>query len=230
MGQDNCHNAIRFKMEQVVEQECVICFTLRSHAIIGITRIMLLVLSRLPMLRIRRIRNYSINVQRGINMLFIKERPVLFECVAITCHDIVRKNTTHDQVHTGKVISVFFKLLGIILDIILAAHMFCGALTNIDKQRTGTTRRVVNLNLVTIAKMISHDLRHQQGNLVRRIELASLLTSICGKVTDEIFINEAENVIVFFAVHRDILNQLKQVADCLGSCTRSITELRKAGV
>lgn len=163
-------------------------------------------------------------------MLFIKERPVLFERIAIARYDVVRKNTTHDQVHTGKVISVFFKLLGIILDIILAAHMLCGALTDVNKQGTGTARRVVNLNLIAITKMIRHNFRHQQRYLVRSIELTGLFTSICGKVTDEIFINEAENVIVFFAVHRDILNQLKQVADCLGSCTRSITELRKAGV
>ena len=93
-------------------------------------------------------------------MLFIKERPVLFERVAITRHDIVRKNTAHNQVHTGKVIGVFFKLLSIILDIVLAAHMLCGALTNVNKQGTGTARRVVNLNFVAIAKMIRHDLRH----------------------------------------------------------------------
>jgi hypothetical protein len=72
--------------------------------------------------------------------------------------------------------------------------------------------------------MISHDFRHQQRYLVRRVELARLLPGVGGEHTDEIFIDEAENVVILLAVHRYDLYQLDEVADGLSLCAGAVAE------
>ena len=77
--------------------------------------------------------------------------------------------------------------------------------------------------------MISNDLRHQEGNLVRGIEFACLLARVCGKHADEIFIDEAKHVIALTPVHGNILDQIQQSADRLGLRTRAVAQLGKPG-
>lgn len=43
-------------------------------------------------------------------------------------------NASHNQIHSGQVISVLFQLLSVILNIVVVAHILRNALTNIDKQ------------------------------------------------------------------------------------------------
>ena len=47
------------------------------------------------------------------------------------------------------------------------------------------------------------------------IEFACLLTGICCEVRNQILIDEAEDIIILLATHRDLIDQLNQVADGL---------------
>ena len=47
---------------------------------------------------------------------------------------------------------------------------------------------------------------------MRRIELAGLLTRIGSKVADEVLVDEAEHVVVLATVHRDIFDEVDEVA------------------
>lgn len=59
---------------------------------------------------------------------------------------------------------------------------------------------------------------------MRRVELARLFTGVGCKVTDEVFIDEAKNIIVLLAIRRNILNQLNQFADHFSLIAGAVTE------
>ena len=65
---------------------------------------------------------------------------------------------------------------------------------------------------------------------MRRVKLSRLFPGVRGKIANQVFVDEAENIIVLFPIHWNILNQLNQIADRL--CTRSgcIAQLGKAGI
>ena len=60
------------------------------------------------------------------------------------------------------------------------------------------------------------------------IEFACLLTGIRCKVRNQIFVDEAEDIIILLAVHRNLVDQLDQVADGLRLRFRILTELRQS--
>ena len=49
-----------------------------------------------------------------------------------------------------------------------------------------------------------------------RVELPALFSCISSKHTDKILVNKAQYVIALFAVHRNIINQLKKVFHRIG--------------
>ena len=61
------------------------------------------------------------------------------------------------------------------------------------------------------------------------IKLTSLFASIGRKVTDQVFINKAQNIIVLFAIGRDIFDQLNQFADGLGLAAGAVAQFAQAG-
>ena len=149
-------------MIEVVQQKRIIRLAFRSHSVVRVSRIMLLVLAGVPMLGIGRITDYCIHIERLIDMVFVKKRPVLFQCITIACYDIIRFYTAHHKIHAGKVIGVFFQLLRVILDVVAAAHVSCAHLANVYQQGTGATRRIVNLDLLPSSQMIGNDFGHQK--------------------------------------------------------------------
>ena len=60
---------------------------------------------------------------------------------------------------------------------------------------------------------------------MRCVELTGFLTCVRGEVGDKIFVNEAENVVVFATVGRNILDKLEQVVDGFGLRSGAFTEL-----
>ena len=73
--------------------------------------------------------------------------------------------------------------------------------------------------------MVGNDFGHKQRYFVRRIELARLFARIGGKHTYQIFVYKAENVIILLAVHRNNLDQLNKLANCLRLRTRAVAQL-----
>ena len=78
--------------------------------------------------------------------------------------------------------------------------------------------------------MVGYDLGHEQRNLVWRVELASLLPGVRGKHADQILVDESQDVVALFAVHRNDFYQLDQVADSLCLRAGTVAELGEAGL
>ena len=204
-------------MIEVVQQECVIGLTLRSQTIICITRVVFLI-GRLPLLAVWGIRHYGIDTHRSARtggIRFVVQRPVIFQGVCISNLDVTYIYTAHDKVHTGQVVGVLFEFLSVIHYGVVVAEVFGCALTYGNQQRTRTAGRVIDRDCLTVFQVIGNNFSHQLGHFVRRIEFTGFLTGIGGKVTDEILINKAENIVVLLAVHGDIFNQLNKFTDCL---------------
>lgn len=51
---------------------------------------------------------------------------------------------------------------------------------------------------------------------MRRVELAGFLTGVGGEVADEVLVDEAEHVVVLATVHRDVLDEVDEIASGLG--------------
>ena len=64
---------------------------------------------------------------------------------------------------------------------------------------------------------------------MRRVKLARLFTGVGCKVADEVFIDEAKNIIVLLAIRRNSLNQLIQLTDRLGLIACAVTEFAQTG-
>ena len=88
---------------------------------------------------------------------------------------------------------------------------------------------VIDFDFVLALQVACHDFRHQQRNLVGRIELARLFAGIGGKHTDKIFIDEAQHIIALLAVHRNILDQVQQAADGFGLGAGAVAQFGKTG-
>ena len=63
---------------------------------------------------------------------------------------------------------------------------------------------------------------------MRRVELASFLTGVGGEVADQVLIDEAKHVVVLATVHRDVLDEVDEVASGLGLATCVGAELGEA--
>ena len=64
---------------------------------------------------------------------------------------------------------------------------------------------------------------------MRGIKLTGLFASVGRKVTDQILINKAKNIIVLFSIGGDIFDQLNQFADGLGLAAGAVAQFAQAG-
>ena len=79
---------------------------------------------RIPSLRIGWIGNHGIQIERIVSLgSIVVHRPVLLEGIAAASHNIIRFDTTHNEIHTGQVVGVFLQLLRVIHDIIFTSHI-----------------------------------------------------------------------------------------------------------
>ena len=60
------------------------------------------------------------------------------------------------------------------------------------------------------------------------IKLTGFFTGIGGKLTDEIFIDKAQDIVVLPAIHGYILNEIKQIADGFCLLTLRATKVFQA--
>ena len=189
---------------------------------------------RIPVLGVRGIRHHGIDEQRIVGLVLVLDRiepgPIVFERIAIARHDVVGEYSAHDQIHAREVVRVLLKLLRIILDGVGVAVASCHGLADIDKQRAGSTRGVVDGDVFASGQVPRNYLAHEHGHLVRRVELAGFLTSVGGEVADEVLVDEAEHVVVLATVHRDVLDEIDEVAGGLGLAPCVGTELGETGL
>ena len=77
--------------------------------------------------------------------------------------------------------------------------------------------------------MVGNNLGHQLRHFVRSVKFTCFFTSVGCKIADEVFINKAEDIIVLFAICRNILNQLDEITNsfCLVVCV--ITKFAQTG-
>ena len=64
---------------------------------------------------------------------------------------------------------------------------------------------------------------------MRRVELACLLAGVGGEVADEVLVDEAEHVVVLATVHRDVFDEVDEVASGLGLAPCVGAELGETG-
>ena len=138
-----------------MQQERIVRFSLWSHTI-TIARIKVLAIW-IPRLRVWRIAHDCIQVQRRSRGAFVT-RPVFLQGICIAHIYITWFDTTHHEVHTSKVVCSRFQLLCIIVDIILIVGVFADRLTNIQQERTRTTRRVIDRYVLAVLQVTSNNL------------------------------------------------------------------------
>ena len=132
----NRQDSVRFKMMEFMKQKGVISFAFRSYTIILETCIQFTVVG-IPLLRIGGIADNGIHVKRFADVTAVGlQRPVFFQRVGTTGIDVIRFDTTHHQVHTCQVVSVFLQLLRIVFHLVLVLDMAPNRFTDSNQQRT----------------------------------------------------------------------------------------------
>ena len=76
--------------------------------------------------------------------------------------------------------------------------------------------------------MVRNDFGHEDGNLMRGVELASFLARIGGEHADQIFVDEAEHIVALAAIHWNVFDELNQFADGFGLLGGGVAELAQA--
>lgn len=64
---------------------------------------------------------------------------------------------------------------------------------------------------------------------MRGVELARLLAGVGGEVADEVLVDEAEDIVVLALVHRDVVDEVQEVADGLGARAVRVAQLGQPG-
>lgn len=179
------------------------------------------------------VRHHGIDEQRVVGLVLVLDRiepgPIIFERITIARHNIVGEYSAHNQIHTREVVRVLLKLLRIVFDGVRVAAASRHGLADIYKQRARTARGVVDGDVFTSGQVPRDYLAHEHGHLVRRVELSRFLASVGGEVTDEVLVNEAEYVVVLATVHRDVLDEVDEVASGLGLAPCVSAELGETG-
>ena len=118
-----------------MQKERIVCLRFRREAITGIPCVIFLAIRR-PALRIRRVGNHRIYIQRLIGALrirLIEIRPVFFKRVAVSRQNVIRKDAAHDKIHSRQVVGVGLQFLRIVTDAIGIIHVLRRGLTDIDQ-------------------------------------------------------------------------------------------------
>ena len=76
--------------------------------------------------------------------------------------------------------------------------------------------------------MLGDDFRHEEGNLMRRIELARLLPRVRGEHANQILIDETEDVIVLASVHGNVPDEIEECLDGFRLRGRGVAELAQS--
>jgi hypothetical protein len=77
--------------------------------------------------------------------------------------------------------------------------------------------------------MVRDDFGHEDGDLMRSVELARLFARIGGEHADEVFVDKAQHVVALPAIHGDVFDELEQLADGLGLLGGGVAEFAQAG-
>ena len=121
-----------------MQKEGVISFGFRGNAEFE-ARVELLIF-RIPVLGVRRVRHHGIDEERIVGLILVLDGvepgPVVFERVAIACHDVIGKNAAHHQVHAREVVGVLLELLSVVLHLVFRMDMLPNSLAYGDEQRT----------------------------------------------------------------------------------------------
>ena len=64
---------------------------------------------------------------------------------------------------------------------------------------------------------------------MRRVELPRFFARIGRKIADQIFIDEAENIIILSAIHGNVFYQINQIADGFGARAGSFSQFGQTG-
>lgn len=155
---------------------------------------------------------------------FLVDRPVLLQCISTAGDNILRNDASHYEVHTGKIVGVFLKFLGVVLHLVLTSDVFAHGLADGDEQRTGTTGGVIYFERLLLLMVLGHNLRHHHSNLVGCIELTCLFASMGGKVADKELIDIAQHVVVLRAISRYVLDEFDESFQSLGLCRRIVAQ------
>ena len=226
---DNGHDSVGSQVVQIVQQERIVRLPLRSNSEPRVSRIRVLV-RRIPGLRIGGIGHHGIHIYglvRVNRVVLVEVGPVVLQSIAVSGHDVRRQNTPHDQIHAGEVIGVLLQLLGIVHDVVVAARVPGDALTDVDEQGPGTAGRVIDFDFRAVLQVVRDDLGHQKRDLVGGVELTGLFSRVGGKVADQVLVDEAQDVVILFPIHGDVLDEIDQFADRFGPCAGGLPQLGK---
>ena len=227
---DNRHDAVRPQMIEIMEKKGIVGLGLGGKSELRITRIAAASI-RIPVLRIRRIGYDRVHKQRLVGVFgirLVEIRPVAFQRIAVPHFDICGTDAAHDEIHARQVVGVFLQLLGIVLDAIRVIQIARNRPTDVDQKRPRTARRIIDPDLLAILQMLGDDFRHEEGNLMRRIELARLLPRVRGEHADQILIDETEDVIVLASVHGNVPDEIEERLDGFRLRGRGVTELAQS--
>ena len=154
-------------MVQVMQQKRVVRLRARGDAI-GESDVVLLAL-RLPPLRVGRIGNHRVHVERVVGARWIRiveVGPVFFQSIAVAHRNVRRLDAPHDEVHAREVVGGLIELLGVVGDAVRIPHATLHRIADGDEQRTRAARGVVDTNRVLAPQMMSDDIRHEHRHLV----------------------------------------------------------------
>ena len=65
---------------------------------------------------------------------------------------------------------------------------------------------------------------------MRGIEFSRFFAGICGEVRDQILIDKTKNIVVLLAIHRDVFDEVYQIADCLCLASGTVSKFGKTGL
>ena len=200
-------------MVQVMQQKRVVRLRARGDAI-GESDVVLLAL-RLPPLRVGRIGNHRVHVERVVGARWIRiveVGPVFFQSIAVAHRNVRRLDAPHDEVHAREVVGGLIELLGVVGDAVRIPHATLHRIADGDEQRTRAARGVVDTNRVLAPQMMSDDIRHEHRHLVGGVELAGFLAGVRGELRDEFLVDVAQHIVILVRAHGDGLNEMDEIA------------------
>ena len=181
----------------------------------------ILLVFRIPGLRIGRVRHDPIQVQRFGFMIFIQPGPVLFQCICIPDFDIIRKYISHDQIHTGQVERIFLQFLGIVLNGVSIFHVFRNGMADGYQKGTGSTGGIIDFNMIFSFRVVCHNICHKHGHFMGCVEFPCFFACIGSEHGNQVFIDIPQHVIVLVRIsHGNLFDEVHQISHSLrlGSC------------
>ncbi len=98
--------------------------------------------------------------------------------------------------------------MGVVFDAVSVVDVFGDGLADVEEEGAGAAGGVVNLDGFAVFYMVGDDFGDEDGNLVRRVELARFFACVGGEHPDEILVDEAEDIVALAAVHGDVFDEV----------------------